>query len=88
MVDAAVILEAGWTNGIDRLIFVEAPRDVRLLRVQGRGWDEKELLKREANQMHLEEKKRLADVVLVNDNGLEKVSEQVERLLRSWCLTT
>jgi dephospho-CoA kinase len=82
VIDAAVLLEAGWTSGLDRLIFVAAPLEVRLDRVRQRGWDERELARREGNQMPLEEKKRRADTVILNDGGFDKIAEQVERLLR------
>lgn len=86
VLDAAVILEAGWTHGLDRLVFVEAPWSLRLSRVQSRGWDETELARREASQMPLAEKKRRADAVIANDGGLDDVRAQVERLLREWDL--
>src|SRR5579883_3058438 len=44
VLDAAVMLEAGWNDVCDSLVYVEAPRDARLQRVfQQRGWSEKEV---------------------------------------------
>ena len=68
VLDAAVMLEAGWDRECDKLIFVEAPRAVRLQRLaQKHGWNEKEVAAREQMQMDLSVKKARADFVV--DNG-------------------
>lgn len=42
VLDAAVMLEAGWNEVCDRLIYIEAPRAMRLERVaRQRGWSER-----------------------------------------------
>jgi dephospho-CoA kinase len=85
ILDAAIMLEAGWDQQCDHIVFVEAPRKVRLARLkEKRGWDEAELDRREAAQMPLEEKRRRADAVIVNDENPVKVVEQVQRLLLQW----
>jgi dephospho-CoA kinase len=85
ILDAAIMLEAGWDQQCDHIIFVEAPREVRLARLkEKRGWDEAKLLRREAAQMPLEEKRRHADAVIVNDESPVKVADQVQRLLLQW----
>ena len=54
VLDAAVMLEAGWDRECDQLIFVEAARAVRLQRLaQKHGWNEKEVAAREQMQMDL-----------------------------------
>ena len=48
VVDAAVMMEAGWDKNCDRVIFVDAPRAVRLERLRDkRGWSTREILDRE-----------------------------------------
>jgi dephospho-CoA kinase len=84
VLDAAVALEAGWTQRLNRLIYVDSPRDLRLARLQERGWNEEELDRRERVQMPLEEKRRRADAVIVNDAGLDKLREQVATLIERW----
>ncbi|HTU92051.1 MAG TPA: dephospho-CoA kinase, partial [Gemmataceae bacterium] len=67
VLDAAVMLEAGWNEVCDRLVFIEAPRAVRLERVaRQRGWSEKEVEAREQAQLPLTEKAVRADHVLDN----------------------
>ena len=39
VLDAAILLEAGWNTLCDRIVFVDAPRDQRLARLSAaRGW--------------------------------------------------
>jgi dephospho-CoA kinase len=85
VLDAAIMLEAGWDGVCDKLIFVDAPRPVRLARVQGqRGWTEADLANREAVQMPPEKKKERADAVIDNAGPPEATTAQVDRLVKSW----
>jgi dephospho-CoA kinase len=87
VLDAAVLLEAGWGELIDRLVFVDAPRDVRVERLlQRSGWQEDELVAREAAQWPAEGKKMRADAVIVNDAGPAELQGRVDRLLARWGL--
>lgn len=85
ILDAAILLETGWQRNCDKVVFVDAPREVRLARLrEKRGWSEQEVNRREAVQMPLDEKKRHADAVIVNDAGPDKVARQVQDLLVQW----
>jgi dephospho-CoA kinase len=87
VLDAAVMLEAGWHGVCDRLVFVDAPREVRWRRVSGqRGWSERELEERERAQLPLTEKAAHADHVLENATTLEDLERQVDQLLHVWGL--
>jgi dephospho-CoA kinase len=87
IVDAAVLLEAGWDSACDRLVYVEAPREARLARVTGkRGWDARDLEGREAAQLPLTRKYARADHVLENSSTLEHLGRQVEDLMHRWGL--
>jgi dephospho-CoA kinase len=87
VLDAAVMLEAGWDDACDKLVFVDAPRDVRLARVQAqRGWTEADLAAREAVQMPPEKKKDLVDAVVANACTLEHTRRQVDDLAARWNL--
>lgn len=82
VLDAAVLLEAGWGDLVDALVYVDAPRDVRLTRLAVRSeWDEAELTARESAQWPAEIKKSRADTVLVNDGGPAELEEGVNRTL-------
>lgn len=87
VLDAAVMLEAGWNDVCDHLVYVEAPREVRLERVaRQRGWSEKEMEAREQAQLPLTEKAVRADHVLDNSASLEHLNRQVNDLLHLWGL--
>jgi dephospho-CoA kinase len=83
VLDAAVMLEAGWQAACDLLVYVHAPRAVRLARVaQQRGWSAAEVAARERAQMSLTEKASRADVAVDNSGAPEALEPQVDRLLR------
>jgi dephospho-CoA kinase len=85
VLDAAVMLEAGWDDVCDKLIYVDAPRPVRLARVKAqRGWTETDLANREAVQMPAEKKKERADAVVDNGGTPAATTAQVDELVRKW----
>jgi dephospho-CoA kinase len=85
ILDAAVLLEAGWK--CDHLIFIDTPREVRLERLrQSRGWTEADLAARERNQMPLEEKRKAADAILMNNGSAIDVARQLDEFFGKWVL--
>jgi dephospho-CoA kinase len=85
ILDAAIMLETGWSKHCDKVIFVESPREIRLQRLlTHRGWDEKEVDRREKAQMPIDEKRLHADAIVLNDGEPEKVAKQVKDTLVSW----
>ncbi|MCH8045216.1 MAG: dephospho-CoA kinase [Planctomycetes bacterium] len=83
VLDAAVMLKAGWDGRCDRIVFVDAPREVRLARARERGWSAEVFSAREAAQESLDAKRELADVVIDNSSSLELVQAQIEHLWQS-----
>lgn len=82
ILDAAVLLESGWRDLCDTVVFVDAPRAVRLRRiVENRGWDEAQLQKREASQWPVESKRSAADELVDNSGSLAEAGRQLERVL-------
>jgi len=78
VLDAAIMLEAGWSRVCDRLVYIHAPRDVRLRRLAGqRGWTPKEVTARESAQMSLTEKASRADVAVDNSGSPGQLARQV-----------
>ena len=87
VLDAAVMLEAGWNKVCDRLIYVHAPRAQRLARVASqRGWNEQEFSQREHAQLPLTAKATLADAAVDNTGSPQAVQEQVDLLVCEWRL--
>ncbi len=80
VLDAPVMLKAGWNRFCQHLIFVDAPREVRLRRARARGWTEAEFNRRESAQETLEGKRNLADLIIENSGTAEAVSAAVDEL--------
>jgi dephospho-CoA kinase len=89
VLDAAVMLEAGWYDVCDKLVFVDTPRELRLQRLlQQRGWTAQEVQARESAQLPLTEKAVRADHVLDNSGSLAQLDSQIEQLVRLWHLVS
>lgn len=85
LLDAAVMLEAGWEGVCDALVYVDVPADVRQQRVQQtRGWSRDDLKQREASQWPLERKRAAADVVIDNSQSLETAGQQFLAWYQNW----
>ena len=70
ILDAAILLETGWKEVCQAVLFVEAEEQVRLQRVASRGWDAAELHRREAAQWPLASKRAHCQHIIPN-NGDE-----------------
>jgi dephospho-CoA kinase len=87
VLDAAVLLEAGWNTVVDRIVYVDAPRETRIARLVARSaWTEQDLTAREAAQWPEELKKSRADAVFLNDADVHELQSRVDRLLDAWGL--
>ncbi|MBL9123288.1 MAG: dephospho-CoA kinase [Planctomycetaceae bacterium] len=79
VLDAPVMEKSGWYGLCDRIVYVDAPREVRLARARQRGWTEEEFVAREGAQESLEQKRGRADLVIDNSGSLDGTRAQVER---------
>jgi dephospho-CoA kinase len=87
ILDAAIMLEAGWSKYVDKLVYVDAPRPTRVERLtNARGWVAGDVEARERAQWSIAEKKSRADAVIDNSGTPEELGQQVERLLAQWKL--
>jgi len=78
LLDAAVLLEAGWKELCDAVVFVDAPLEQRQRRVrEGRGWSAAELNQREESQLGLAEKRAAADLIVDNSASIEEAGRQL-----------
>jgi dephospho-CoA kinase len=87
VLDAAIMLETSWNRICDRLVFIDAPQELRRQRLaEQRGWGPKEVQTREDAQMPLADKRRHADHIVNNSGSPEQLRMQIEDLLRQWGL--
>jgi dephospho-CoA kinase len=79
VLDAAVMDKAGWDAMCDKILFIDAPRTVRLERALARGWTERQFDAREAAQASLEARRARSDQVIDNSGTPSHTQIQVER---------
>lgn len=81
LLDAAVLLEAGWGELCDVIVFIDVPESIRLQRVASRGWTSAELQRREASQLPLDEKRAKSHFVVDNSKTAEFAATQLASFL-------
>ena len=80
VVEAALLVEAGAHNRLDRLVVVWCRPEQQIERLRERGMSAEEAQRRIASQMPLEEKRRLAEFQIDCSGTIEDTRQQVERL--------
>jgi len=85
VLDAAIMLEAGWAKRCDKIVFVDTPREERVRRLgQERGWTAQQIEEREKAQWPLNEKQMRAQALLDNTGSPEALAPQVRKLIDQW----
>lgn len=82
VLDAALLLKAGWDRHCDAIVFVDAPVAVRRERALARGWKAEDFEAREAAQGSLAERRARCRFVLDNSESPEATLRQVESIWR------
>lgn len=81
VVDAALLIEAGWCHMVDEIWLVVADRETQIERLMKRnGLTRQQALNRIDSQMDQNTKRRYADRIIDNSGSLEHTRKQVERL--------
>ena len=82
VLDVPLLIETKWHERVDLVWLVAVSKEQQIKRAMIRsGMTEEEVKARIAAQMSLEDKKKLADVVLDNSGALEETLEQVHKEL-------
>jgi dephospho-CoA kinase len=76
--DVPLLVETGLAGGYDKVIVVEAPLELRLERLAGRGLDAETARARIAAQASDEQRRAVADEVLDNSGSVEELRVQVD----------
>jgi dephospho-CoA kinase len=80
VLDAPLLLEAGWAPQCDSIVMVDSPRETRLARTRQRGWTEAEFARREASQWPVEKKRAAAAITLSNNGSVEELRPAVKAI--------
>ena len=83
VLDAAVMFKSGWDSLCSKIIFVDAPRELRIKRAQLRGLSVEQFEAREKAQMSTEKKKKRSDIVIDNSGRPQTTFNQVEEVWQS-----
>jgi dephospho-CoA kinase len=78
VIDAPLLIEAGWEPMCDFILFIDSPHEERVERAAARGWTESHFAAREASQIPLGEKRSRATHVLDNSRQAN-IAQQVTR---------
>ena len=78
VLDAAILIEVGWTDLCDQVWVATAPEDQVIQRIQARNnLTEEQVRARMASQMSTEERVKHAHLVIENDGDLDDLSRKV-----------
>lgn len=80
VVEAALLIEAGWAPFMDRIWLSIAPKDITLARLSKRGLSDQEAKARIAAQIPGETKIKQASAVIVNDGSIQELRQKVAKL--------
>ncbi len=82
VIDAPLLIEAGWAAMCDAILFVDTPQHLREEWAARRGWSVEELTRRENSQMDLSEKRDRANHRIVNDGDLKTLADRISQFWR------
>lgn len=83
VLDVPLLIESGWIDSCDRVLFVDSPLDMRRARARQRGWSETQFDAREASQVDIEKKRDAATDCLDNSGSLERLRGNIEAWWKS-----
>ncbi len=84
VLDAPLLVEAGWASMCDEIIFIDTPLERRQHLAARRGWSVDELANREATQLGLSEKRAASTRVVLNDGDLEELRRKIHMMVEEW----
>jgi len=80
VLDAPVMVKAGWYVVCDVIIFVDASLPVRWQRASLRGWTREMFHNRESMQATIDEKRKVSSHVVENNGSREELIRQVDEI--------
>jgi dephospho-CoA kinase len=81
IIDAAILIEAGWVSLVDKVVVVKAKKDVQIRRVMARtGLTRADVQKRLRQQMPFKEKCKYADFLVDNSGPKSDTDIQIRKI--------
>jgi len=80
--EVPLLFEAGYGKYFDRTVVVYCRRETAVRRLAEKGVARDEALRRMRSQMPITKKKKMADFVIDNSNGIRETDAQVRRVFR------
>ncbi len=80
--DVPLLVESDMAAGFDRVVIVQAPEQLRVQRLAGRGMNADDARARMASQASDEQRRAVADDVITNDGSREDLQRQVDAVWR------
>lgn len=80
VIEAPLLVEAGWLDLVDQVWFVRATADVAFERLRDRGHTEEEARSRMASRPAIQQAEAAAHVVIDNSSTLEALEERLDSL--------
>lgn len=80
--DVPLLAESGrWRHRVDRILVVDCEIDAQIQRVQARsGWSIEDITRAISRQATREDRRQIADAVILNDASFEALESQVDAL--------
>lgn len=83
VLDVPLLIESGWIDSCDRVVFVDSPLDMRRERARQRGWSDAQFDARESSQVDIDRKRIAATDRFDNSGSLEELHKNVESWWKS-----
>ena len=84
VIEAAILIEAGWTALVDQVWVVSAPTEAVVARIESqRGLPRVQIDARIRAQLADAERRKVADVIIENDSSLEELLRRVDAAWQS-----
>ncbi len=81
VIDAPLLIEAGWEPMCDWVFFVDTPEQTRRERASQRGWSQEHWAAREKAQLSIDRKKQAATHLIPGDSSPEILKQHLSQLL-------
>lgn len=78
ILDVPLLFKSHWDRCCDEIWCVDSSIEIRQARAAARGWSPDELLRRENNQLPIEEKRRLSNFLIRNNGSLLQLAETID----------